>query len=35
MMIADHTKLLDDMKSFDAEAGITIPQHNILPPQMQ
>jgi len=27
MMIDDHTKLLDDMKPFDAEAGVSIPDH--------
>ena len=26
-MIDDHTKLLDDMKPFDGEAGLTIPDH--------
>jgi putative membrane protein len=26
-MITDHTKLLDDMKPFDQEAGVTIPEH--------
>jgi putative membrane protein len=26
-MIDDHTKLLDDMKPFDAEAGVTVPDH--------
>ena len=27
-MIDDHTKLLDDMKKFDEEAGLTIPDHS-------
>ncbi len=27
-MVHDHTQLLDDMKSFDAEAGLTIPDHS-------
>jgi len=27
-MVTDHTQLLDDMKSFDAEAGLTIPEHS-------
>jgi putative membrane protein len=26
-MIDDHTKLLDDMKQFDEEAGVTVPDH--------
>jgi putative membrane protein len=27
-MIDDHTKLLDDMKKFDMEAGVSIPDHS-------
>src|ERR1035437_5770584 len=26
-MVDDHTKLLDDMKKFDDEAGLTVPEH--------
>src|ERR1700734_888188 len=26
-MVQDHSKLLDDMKPFDAEAGLKIPEH--------
>jgi putative membrane protein len=27
-MVTDHTKLLDDMKNFDEEAGLTVPEHS-------
>jgi putative membrane protein len=27
-MVDDHTKLLDDMKPFDMEAGLTVPEHD-------
>jgi putative membrane protein len=27
-MVDDHTKLLNDMKSFDMEAGLTVPEHD-------
>jgi putative membrane protein len=27
-MVDDHTKLLDDMKKFDMEAGVTVPEHS-------
>lgn len=27
-MVDDHTKMLDDMKPFDMEAGLTVPEHD-------